>query len=90
MEQNRQMVEEAERHNTSQMFQYTKFRCQCCKPCWNSEGGDGRHTVHDQGRLAYTGPKTQPLSPTLSDGEKVDGRKKEGQDYNQERRISSR
>ncbi|KAL9023938.1 MAG: hypothetical protein Q9180_008053, partial [Flavoplaca navasiana] len=64
------------RHNTSEMFRCTKCGRHCCKPCWDSKGGDGRHTVHDQGRLAYTGPKAEPLPPVLREVGKVDGRRK--------------
>ncbi|KAL8845243.1 MAG: hypothetical protein Q9176_000411 [Flavoplaca citrina] len=60
------------RHNTSEIFRCTKRGRHCCKPSWDSKGGSGRHTVHDQGRLAYTGPKAEPLPPILSDrGKKV-------------------
>ncbi|KAL8845414.1 MAG: hypothetical protein Q9176_000050 [Flavoplaca citrina] len=58
------------------MFRCTKCGRHCCKPCWDSKGGDGRHTVHDQGRLAYTGPKAEPLPPVLTEVRKVDGRRK--------------
>ena len=64
------------RHNTSEMFRCTKCGRHCCKPCWDSKGGDGRHTVHDQGRLAYTGPKAEPLPPVLAEVRKVDRRRK--------------
>ncbi|KAL8983684.1 MAG: hypothetical protein Q9205_002134 [Flavoplaca limonia] len=58
------------------MFRCTKCGRHCCKPCWDSKGGDGRHTVHDQGRLAYTGPKAEPLPPVLTEVRKVNGRRK--------------
>ncbi|KAL9630710.1 MAG: hypothetical protein Q9204_004581 [Flavoplaca sp. TL-2023a] len=58
------------------MFRCTKCGRHCCKPCWDSKGGDGRHTVHDQGRLAYSGPKAEPLPPVLTEVRKVDGRRK--------------
>ncbi|KAI4274760.1 MAG: hypothetical protein LQ337_003700 [Flavoplaca oasis] len=58
------------------MFRCTKCGRHCCKPCWDSKGGDGRHTVHDQGRLAYTGPKAEPLPPVVGEVRKVDGRRK--------------
>lgn len=43
------------------MFRCTKCGRHCCKPCWDARGGDGRHTVHDKQRLAYTGPVAEPL-----------------------------
>ncbi|KAI4277667.1 MAG: hypothetical protein LQ337_001594 [Flavoplaca oasis] len=64
------------RHNTSEIFRCTKYGRHCCKPCWDSKGGSGYHTVNDQGRLAYTGPKAEPLPPVLSEVGKVDGMRK--------------
>ncbi|KAL8994854.1 MAG: hypothetical protein Q9169_005301, partial [Polycauliona sp. 2 TL-2023] len=69
-------------HNTSKMYRCTKCGRHTCSACWDAKGGDGRHTVHDQRRLAYTGPVAEVLPP-LEEGKvktkakaKEDGRKK--------------
>ncbi|KAL8736814.1 MAG: hypothetical protein Q9166_000180 [cf. Caloplaca sp. 2 TL-2023] len=53
------------KHNTSQMFRCVKCGRQCCKPCWDSKGGDGRHQLHNKEKLAYTGPKAEALPPVV-------------------------
>ncbi|KAL8849840.1 MAG: hypothetical protein Q9221_005178 [Calogaya cf. arnoldii] len=50
-------------HNQSTMYRCTKCGRHCCKTCWDSKGGDGRHWVHDRQKLTYTGPKAEPLPP---------------------------
>ncbi|KAL8781026.1 MAG: hypothetical protein Q9213_006203 [Squamulea squamosa] len=63
-------------HNRSEMFRCVKCGRQCCKPCWDSKGGDGRHQLHNKQKIAYTGPKAEPLPP-MAEKEKVrDGRGK--------------
>ncbi|KAL9585365.1 MAG: hypothetical protein Q9212_001573, partial [Teloschistes hypoglaucus] len=51
------------KHNTSTMFRCTKCGRQCCTPCWDRKGGDGRHSLHNNKQLEYTGPKAEPLPP---------------------------
>ncbi|KAL8809134.1 MAG: hypothetical protein Q9200_003681, partial [Gallowayella weberi] len=58
------------RHNSSEMFRCTKCGRQCCKPCWDNKGGDGRHQLHNK-KQTYTGPKAEPLPPV----EEVGGKK---------------
>ncbi|KAI4256666.1 MAG: hypothetical protein LQ352_001984 [Teloschistes flavicans] len=49
------------KHNTSTMFRCTKCGRQCCTPCWDRKGGDGRHNLHNKKTLEYKGPKAAPL-----------------------------
>ncbi|KAI4230346.1 MAG: hypothetical protein L6R36_000157 [Xanthoria steineri] len=65
-----------DQHNTSEMFRCTKCGRHCCKPCWDARGGDGRHTVHDKQRLAYTGPVAEPLPSAAKEKEGKDEAKK--------------
>ena len=58
------------------MFRCTKCGRHCCKPCWDARGGDGRHTVHDKQRLAYTGPVAEPLPSAAEVKEGKDEAKK--------------
>ncbi|KAL8678618.1 MAG: hypothetical protein Q9186_005043 [Xanthomendoza sp. 1 TL-2023] len=59
------------RHNRSEMFRCTKCGRQCCKPCWDDKGGDGRHQLHNKQQVTYTGPKAEPLPPVEGkEGEK--------------------
>ncbi|KAI4199630.1 MAG: hypothetical protein LQ350_004505 [Teloschistes chrysophthalmus] len=51
------------KHNTSTMFRCTKCGRQCCTPCWDRKGGDGRHSLHNNKQLEYKGPKAEPLPP---------------------------
>lgn len=45
------------------MFRCTKCGRQCCTPCWDRKGGDGRHSLHNNKKLEYKGPKAEPLPP---------------------------
>ncbi|KAL8657353.1 MAG: hypothetical protein Q9226_002002 [Calogaya cf. arnoldii] len=63
-------------HNQSTMYRCTKCGRHCCKTCWDSKGGDGRHWVHDRQKLTYTGPKAEPLPPLVGPKTEL---KKEGE-----------
>ncbi|KAL8940844.1 MAG: hypothetical protein Q9216_002596 [Gyalolechia sp. 2 TL-2023] len=56
------------KHNTSKMYRCEKCGRQCCSPCWEKKGGDGRHQLHSKDNLTYKGERAPdlPLKPEPS------------------------
>ncbi|KAL9029991.1 MAG: hypothetical protein Q9196_001839 [Gyalolechia fulgens] len=51
------------KHNTSKMYRCEKCGRQCCSPCWEKKGGDGRHQLHNKDNLTYKGERAPDLPP---------------------------
>lgn len=45
------------------MYRCQKCGRQKCTPCWEMNGGDGRHSLHNKDILKYKGPKAEELPP---------------------------
>ncbi|KAI4169745.1 MAG: hypothetical protein LQ343_005486 [Gyalolechia ehrenbergii] len=45
------------------MYRCEKCGRQCCSPCWEKKGGDGRHQLHNKGNLTYKGERAPDLPP---------------------------
>ncbi|KAL8925263.1 MAG: hypothetical protein Q9208_003553 [Pyrenodesmia sp. 3 TL-2023] len=50
-------------HNKDKMYRCQKCGRQKCTPCWELNGGDGRHSLHNKDILKYKGPKAEDLPP---------------------------
>lgn len=50
-------------HNKDKMYRCQKCGRQKCTPCWEMNGGDGRHSLHNKDILKYKGPRAEDLPP---------------------------